>query len=115
MMTLKMAVYSAICLHFLRRLHLKLVKDFELDIPLLSNDCEGCYCVVVGSCPIYASYQKPFARELATKIKRRIPGAQVMIIEDETLDSDFELENTGLGASDIRVLRETMQEFYEAV
>lgn len=114
MTSLKTVAYLAIFLHFLRRLHGKLIQDYELDIPLLSNDCEGCYCVVVGSCPIYASYEKPFARELASKIKRRIPGAQVMIIEDETLDSDFELENTGLGASDIRILRETMQEFYEA-
>lgn len=114
MTSLKTVAYLAICLQFLRKLHYKVVKDYELDIPMLSNDDEGCFCVIVGSCPIYASYQKPFARELAAKIKRRIPGAQVMIIEDETLDSDFELENTGLGASDLRVLRETMQEFYEA-
>lgn len=114
MMTLKMAVYSAICLHFLRRLHGKLIEDYELDISMLSNDGEGCYVVVVGSCPIYASYQKSFARELASKVKRRIPEARVAIVEDETLDSDFELENTGLSPAGVRILRELMQEFYEA-
>ena len=114
MTSLKMAVYSAIFLHFLRKLHYKVVKDYELDIPMLSNDGEGCYSVVVGSCPIYASYQKSFARELASKVKRRIPEARVLIVEDETLDSDFELEDTGLSPTGVRILRELMQEFYEA-
>lgn len=112
MQSVKAAAYLAIFLYFIRKINDKLITSFELDIPLISNDCEGCYVVVVGCSPVYASYQKSLARELAVDIKRALPKASVSIFEDETLDSDPGLEDTGLNVHELNVLQHILEEFY---
>lgn len=112
MQSVKAAAYLAICLYFIRKINDKLVSSYELDIPFVSNDGEGCYVVVVGECPVYASYQKGFARELAVDIKRTLPKASVTIIEDETIDHDPSLENTGLSTRELNVLSGILSDFY---
>ena len=112
MLSVKAAAYMAICLYFIRKTNDKLVKDYELDIATYSNDGEGCFCVIVGDCPVYASYNHTGARELAVEIKKTLPRARVSIVEDETLDSDFSLEGSGLNADSSKVLYRILDRFY---
>ena len=109
---MKAATYLIIFLYWIRKIHYKLVESYELDIPLVSNDGEGCFVVIVGECPVYATYRKGFARELAVDIKRALPKASVTIIEDETIDHDPSLENTGLSTHELNVLSGILSDFY---
>jgi hypothetical protein len=112
MQSVKAATYLIIFLYWIRKIHYKLVESYELDIPLVSNDGEGCFVVIVGECPVYATYRKGVARELAVDIKKAFPRASVSIIEDETIDNDPSLEGTGMSSFELNQLSGILSEFY---
>lgn len=106
-------IYLVIFLGFLRKTYEKLISNYQLGISVTSNDGEGCFAVIVGNCPVYSSYNKGWSWKLAADIKKALPHAAVQLIEDESIEPDPDLEDTGLSREELRELTGVLTRFFE--
>ena len=103
MKTVYNAFYLSVFLYFLRRILTKVTQDLTEGIPKRSHDTSGCWNVVVRGVPLFWSYDKALAFEVARQVREEVPGLQghhdIEIVEDEDLPSQDVEQVPGLNST----------------
>lgn len=99
------AFYLSVFLYFARKILSKILLDMGTAITRRSHDTSGCWNVVVRGVPLFWSYDKALAFEVARQVREEVPGLQgphdIEIVEDEDLPSQDVEQVPGLNSQEI--------------
>lgn len=104
MKTVYNAFYLSVFLYFARKILDKVTLDLNDSIRRHSHDSSGCWNVCVRGVPVFYTYEKGLALEVARRIHEDVVGLQgpddIEIVEDDSLPTCEPEEVPGLNSMD---------------